>query len=183
MTVIIAVLVVLYFDERVRNAMTLPQRGRAIGWLGGILALGIFMPVMTLAGFVPVREQVQVFMDAANRVLSLTVKLAGFGDPLDDEARGQLAGSAPAEFAAAGAAEKAISAALHPEDGNGAHSPARARQSRAVANGPGPLARPARRRRPAPAWTKPRQRGSGHTGTGEARNPRPSGLTGVNRAR
>ncbi len=43
--VIIAVLVVLYFDERVRNAMTLPQRGRAIGWLGGILALGIFMPV------------------------------------------------------------------------------------------------------------------------------------------
>jgi hypothetical protein len=33
--------------------MTLPQRGRAIGWLGGILALGIFMPVMTLAGFAP----------------------------------------------------------------------------------------------------------------------------------
>ena len=51
--VIIAVLMVLYFDERVSNAMTLPQRGRAIGWLGGILALGIFMPVMTLAGFVP----------------------------------------------------------------------------------------------------------------------------------
>ena len=42
--VVIAVLVVLYFDERVRGAMMLPQRGRAIGWLGGILALGILMP-------------------------------------------------------------------------------------------------------------------------------------------
>jgi len=51
--VVIAVLVVLNFDERVRGVMTLPQRGRAIGWLGGIIALGIFMPVMTLAGFTP----------------------------------------------------------------------------------------------------------------------------------
>jgi hypothetical protein len=257
--------VVLYFDERVRNAMTLPQRGRAIGWLGGILALGIFMPVMTLAGFIPdtarirtstvvilalfllaafgiaisvwgredgqrlraapapqvppappvpspspplsereraaevlgyaflavaqagtvftvltsaepvpdgeiarardflrcwsvrwtelcpsltaiivgypslqVREQVQVFIDAASRVLLLTVKLAGSGDPLDDEAREQLAGSASAQFAAVATAQKAIIAALHPEDGNGAHPPARARRSRAVTNGPGP---------------------------------------------
>jgi hypothetical protein len=264
-TVIIAVLVVLYFDERIRNAMTLPQRGRAIGWLGGILALGIFMPVMTLAGFIPdtarirastvailaafllaafgiaisawgredgqrlraapapqvppappvpspsphlsereraaevlgyaflavaqagtvftvltraepapdgeiarareflrcwsirwaelgpsltaiivgypspqVRKHVQVFIDAASRVLLLTVKLAGSGDPLDDEASEQLAGSAPAEFAAVATAQKAIIAALHSEDGNGAHPPARARRSRAVTNGPGP---------------------------------------------
>jgi hypothetical protein len=259
---IIAVLMVLYFDERVRNAMTLPQRGRAIGWLGGILALGIFMPVMTLAGFVPdtarirastvailalfllaafgiaisawgredgqrlraaqapqvppappvpspsphlsereraaellgyaflvvaqagavftvltraepvpdgeiarardflrcwsvrwaelgpslaaivvgypspqVREHLQVFIDTASRVLLLTVKLAGSGDPLDDKDREQLADSAPAEFAAVDAAQKAIITALHPEDGNGAHSPARVRRPRAVANG------------------------------------------------
>jgi hypothetical protein len=33
--------------------MTLPQRGHTIGWLGGIPALGIFLPVLTLAGFSP----------------------------------------------------------------------------------------------------------------------------------
>lgn len=32
--VVIAVLVVFYFDERVRGGMTLKQRGRAVGWLG-----------------------------------------------------------------------------------------------------------------------------------------------------
>jgi hypothetical protein len=33
--------------------MTLPRRGHTIGWLGGILALGIFLPVLTLADFSP----------------------------------------------------------------------------------------------------------------------------------
>ncbi len=260
--VVIAVLVVLYFDERVRGAMTIPQRGRAIGWLGGILTLGIFMPVMTLAGFAPdtakiraftvgitavfllaafgiaisawgredgrrmreaaappvppvppvpvpsphlaereraaevlgfaflavaqvgvtfivltrtepatvpelarareflrswavrwaemgpslaaiivgypspqVREQVQVLMDAATRALSLTVKLAEFGDPLDDEEREQLAGEADGEFATVAAAQKAIIAALHPGDGHAARSPARSRRPRTSVNG------------------------------------------------
>ncbi len=57
------------------------------------------------------------------------------GDPLDDKDREQLADSAPAEFAAVDVAQKAIITALHPEDGNGAHSPARVRRPRAVANG------------------------------------------------
>jgi hypothetical protein len=52
-TVVIAILVVLYFDDRVRGAMTPRERGYAIGWLGGILTAGIFVPVMVLAGFVP----------------------------------------------------------------------------------------------------------------------------------
>jgi hypothetical protein len=259
--VVIAVLVVLYFDERVRGAMTLSQRGRAIGWLGGILTLGIFMPVMTLAGFTPdtskiraftvgitalfllaafgiaisawgredgrrlrdapvppvppvpvpsphlpereraaevlgyaflavaqvgvtfmvltrpepatapelarareflrswavrwaemgpslaaivvgypspeVREQVQALVDAATRVLSLTVKLAEFGDPLDNEEREQYAGEADGEFATVAATQKAIIAALHPEDGLAARSPARSRRPRTSVNGVG----------------------------------------------
>jgi hypothetical protein len=82
-----------------------------------------------------VREHVQVFIDTASRVLLLTVKLTGSGDPLDDKDREQLASSASAEFAAAGAVQKAIITALHLEDGNGAHSPARVRRPRAVVNG------------------------------------------------
>jgi len=262
-TVVIAVLVVLYFDEKVRGAMTPRQRGYAIGWLGGILAIGIFTPVLVLAGFVPdtrgareftvlavalfllgafgtaisawgredgrrlreaqapppvppvppvpvpsphlsereraaevlgyaftavafcattltvltrpepppaaeralarellrqwaarwaglgpalaaivvgypspqVREHVKAFMEAGGRVLLITAKTAASGSPLDGEERDQLAASADGEFEAVAAEQAAIIAALHPEDGNGAHPPARARRVRTAARG------------------------------------------------
>lgn len=51
-TLIIAVLVVLYFDERVRRGLTARTRGRAIGYLGGIIAVGILNPLLALAGII-----------------------------------------------------------------------------------------------------------------------------------
>ena len=64
--------------------MTLPQRGRAIGWLGGILALGIFMPVMTLAGFVPDTARIRASTVA---ILALFL-LAAFGIAISAWGRG-----------------------------------------------------------------------------------------------
>jgi hypothetical protein len=259
-TVVIAVLVVLYFDERVRGAMTPRQRGSAIGWLGGILTAGIFVPVMVLAGFVPdtrgarfgtvatvalfllgafgvaisawgredarrlraaptpapmpqapplpdpsphlsereraavvlgyaftavaacattftvltqeepaipavraqagefmrswvdrwsglepalaaivtgypspqVREHARTFTAAAAKVTLLTAKLAVSPDPPDEAELKRLEAEAPGEFEAVAAEQAAIIAALHPEDGNGAHSPARTRRVRSA---------------------------------------------------
>jgi hypothetical protein len=48
------------------------------------VAFGIFNVVLGVLLLASVRWLgPQVFMDAASRVLSLTVKLAGFGDPPD----------------------------------------------------------------------------------------------------
>jgi hypothetical protein len=58
---IIAVIVVLYFDERVRRDMPPRQRGHAIGWLGGILAVGVINPLLVLGGFVGDTSRVRAF--------------------------------------------------------------------------------------------------------------------------
>jgi hypothetical protein len=50
---IVAVMVVIYFDERVRHRMTLRVRGYAVGWLGGIIGTGLLIPLFALAGFIP----------------------------------------------------------------------------------------------------------------------------------
>jgi len=261
--IIIAVIVVLYFDEHVRRDMPPRQRGRAIGWLGGILAVGVMNPLLVLGGFVSdtrgvraftvgytalflvgafgvaisawgredarrrrdaqappavppvppvpvpsphlsereraaevlgyaftavafsvatftaltrpeppspaerararellrqwadrwaalapalagiavgypspqVREHVKAFMEAAGRATLAAVEIAADGDPPEGEAREELAGSADGEFEAVAAAEQAIIRALHPEDGNGAHSPARGRRVRSASGG------------------------------------------------
>jgi hypothetical protein len=70
---IVAVLVVLYFDERVRRGMPARIRGQAIGWLGAIIGVGLLIPLFALAGFTPdtarIREitvgQTLVFLAAA----------------------------------------------------------------------------------------------------------------------
>lgn len=49
---IIAVLVVIYFDERVRHGLTLRMRGYAIGSLGGVIGIGLLTPLFALAGFI-----------------------------------------------------------------------------------------------------------------------------------
>ncbi len=99
-----------------------------------------------------VREDVRKFMDAASRALLLTAKLAGFGDPLNDEERERLAGEAPGEFSAIATSYGVIVSALHTEDGNGTHSAARARRSRNAASGGDgrAAARPSRGQRTAP---------------------------------
>jgi hypothetical protein len=51
-TVIIAVMVVLYFDERVRGRLTPRERGTAIGWLGGVITLGLLTPLLAMAGVI-----------------------------------------------------------------------------------------------------------------------------------
>jgi hypothetical protein len=50
--IVIAVIVVLYFDESVRRNLSPQLRGSAIGWLGGILTIGVFTPLLALAGFI-----------------------------------------------------------------------------------------------------------------------------------
>lgn len=49
---IVAVMVVIYFDERVRNSLTARMRGYAIGSLGGIIGAGLLVPLFALAGFI-----------------------------------------------------------------------------------------------------------------------------------
>lgn len=49
---IIAVLAVLYFDERVRRGLSARLRGYAIGSLGGIIGTGLLVPLLALAGFI-----------------------------------------------------------------------------------------------------------------------------------
>ena len=49
---IVAVLVVLYFDERVRRGLTARMRGYAIGSLGGFVGVGLLTPVFALAGII-----------------------------------------------------------------------------------------------------------------------------------
>lgn len=60
-TLIIAVLVVLYFDERVRRGLTARIRGYAIGSLGGIIAVGILPPLLALAGMIADTAAVRQF--------------------------------------------------------------------------------------------------------------------------
>lgn len=59
---IIAVLVVLYFDERVRSRLTPRQRGRAIGSLGGVIGTGLLICLFALAGFVPDTTTMRAFV-------------------------------------------------------------------------------------------------------------------------
>ncbi len=70
---IVAVMVVLYFDERVRRGMTARVRGQAVGWLGAIIGTGLVIPLLALGSFMPdtarIREitvgQTLVFLVAA----------------------------------------------------------------------------------------------------------------------
>jgi hypothetical protein len=58
---IIAVLVVLYFDERVRRGLTARSRGYAIGSLGGIIGVGLLTPVLALAGIINDTAPIRTF--------------------------------------------------------------------------------------------------------------------------
>jgi hypothetical protein len=49
---IIAVMVVLYFDERVRRDLSARLRGYTIGSLGGLIGTGLLVPLFALAGFI-----------------------------------------------------------------------------------------------------------------------------------
>src|SRR5258708_13527317 len=51
-TLIIAVLVVFYFDERVRRRLTAGVRGYAMGSLGGVMGTGLLIPLLALGGFI-----------------------------------------------------------------------------------------------------------------------------------
>jgi len=58
---IIAVMVVLYFDERVRRTFTMAMRGRAIGSCGGLIGTGILVPLFALAGFISDTRAIRIF--------------------------------------------------------------------------------------------------------------------------
>ncbi len=60
-TLIIAVLVVIYFDERVRRSLTARTRGYAIGSLGGVIGTGLLVPLFALAGFISDTTEVRAF--------------------------------------------------------------------------------------------------------------------------
>ena len=51
-TSMIAVLVVFYFDQRVRDHLTPRQRGYAIGSLGGVIGTGLLVCLAALAGII-----------------------------------------------------------------------------------------------------------------------------------
>jgi hypothetical protein len=50
---IVAVMVVLYFDERVRRGMNARTRGYAVGFLGCLIGTGLLIPLFALADFMP----------------------------------------------------------------------------------------------------------------------------------
>src|SRR5258707_13016490 len=50
---IVAVMVGLYFDERVRRGMTARVRGQAVGWLGATIWTGLVIPLLGLGSFIP----------------------------------------------------------------------------------------------------------------------------------
>jgi hypothetical protein len=59
---IITVLVVLYFDERVRRGLTARSRGYAIGSLGGVIGVGLLVPLFELAGFIADTSQMRAWV-------------------------------------------------------------------------------------------------------------------------
>jgi hypothetical protein len=72
---IVAVLVVLYFDERVRRGLTARIRGYAIGSLGGIIGTGLLIPVFALAGFISDTTPIRAF----TAIYTLTFLAFAFG--------------------------------------------------------------------------------------------------------
>jgi predicted permease len=58
----IAVLVVFYFDQRVRDRLTARQRGYAIGSLGGVIGTGLLVCLFVLAGIIPDKTTIRVFI-------------------------------------------------------------------------------------------------------------------------
>src|SRR5262249_10584312 len=58
----IAVLVVYYFDQRVRDRLTARQRGYAIGSLGGVIGTGLLLCLFLLAGIIPDTATFRVFI-------------------------------------------------------------------------------------------------------------------------
>jgi hypothetical protein len=58
----IAVLVVFYFDRRVRDRLTPRQRGYAIGSLGGVIGTGLLLCLFVLAGIIPDTAPIRVLI-------------------------------------------------------------------------------------------------------------------------
>lgn len=58
----IAVLVVFYFDQRVRDRLTPRQRGHAIGSLGGVIGTGLLVCLFVLAGIIADTAPIRVFI-------------------------------------------------------------------------------------------------------------------------
>lgn len=58
---IVAVMVVIYFDERVRRGLTSRLRGYAIGSLGGIVGTGLLVPLFALGGFMGDTAAIRAF--------------------------------------------------------------------------------------------------------------------------
>jgi hypothetical protein len=93
---IIAVLVVLYFDERVRSRLTLRQRGYAVGSLGGVIGTGLLICLFALAGFVQDTTTIRVFVTGYTLVfLTLTFGAALSVWGREDGARLRQASPAP----------------------------------------------------------------------------------------
>jgi hypothetical protein len=93
---IIAVMVVLYFDERVRRDLSARLRGYAIGSLGGLIGTGLLVPLFALAGFMHDTTAVRAFTVG----YTLVFLIAAFGVAIrswgrEDAARLQPARPAP----------------------------------------------------------------------------------------
>jgi hypothetical protein len=71
----IAVLVVFYFDRRVRDRLTARQRGYAIGSLGGVIGTGLLVCLFVLAGIIPDKTTIRDFIT----IYTLAFLVATFG--------------------------------------------------------------------------------------------------------
>jgi hypothetical protein len=94
---IIAVLVVFYFDERVRHRLTARLRGYAIGSLGGFIGTGLAVPLLALGGFTSDTRVVR----AVTVVYTFGFLVAAFGTAIsiwgaEDGARLRSARAVPA---------------------------------------------------------------------------------------
>jgi hypothetical protein len=85
---IIAVLVVLYFDDRVRRTLTARIGGYAISSLGGIIGTGLLVPIFALAGIIGDTVQIRVF----TAIYTLAFLTFAFGIAIQNWGREDAAG-------------------------------------------------------------------------------------------
>jgi hypothetical protein len=92
----IAVLVVFYFDQRVRDRLTARQRGYAVGSLGGVIGTGLLVCLFVLAGIIPDKTTIRVFITIYTLAfLAITFSTAISAWGREDAARLQQARTPP----------------------------------------------------------------------------------------
>jgi hypothetical protein len=91
----IAVLVVFYFDKRIRDRLTARQRGYAIGSLGGVIGTGLLLCLFVLAGITADTASIRIFIT----IYTLAFLTLTFGAAINawgrEDARGLQQASAP----------------------------------------------------------------------------------------